>query len=109
MRKGESLGSIATTYGVAEQDLKRWNADAIQGNTVFTGTKLNVYNVQSTSKGSGNLQSGNKVPKTYTVRSGDNLSDIASRFGVSVEKLRKNNKALKNSDVLRTGQKIRLQ
>lgn len=109
VHKGETLGSIATTYGVSESDLKRWNGDAVQGNTVFAGTRLNVYNAQTTSKGSGNLQNGNKVPKTYIVRTGDNLSDIAGRFGVSVEKLRKNNKALRNSDVLRAGQKIRLQ
>ena len=44
------------------------------------------------------------VSGSYTVTRGDNLSEIAQRFGVSTQELRAHNK-LKN-DVIRIGQKL---
>lgn len=46
-------------------------------------------------------------PDTYTVRSGDTLSGIASRFGTSVQALAAIN-GIKNVNLIRVGQKLRL-
>ena len=45
--------------------------------------------------------------KTYTVKSGDTLSEIANKFGTSVKKLQSINN-IKNVNLIRVGQKIKL-
>ena len=47
------------------------------------------------------------IGRTVTVRSGDTLSDIASRYGVSIRTLMRLND-LRNSDYVRVGQRLRL-
>jgi LysM repeat protein len=75
---------------------------------VFAGTRLKIYS-ESAQKGSSQPASGKRPPKTYRVRSGDTLTDIAEKFGLSVESIRSKNRALRSSDVLKAGQTIRLQ
>lgn len=109
VKSGENLSSISALYSVDEGDLRRWNSDVIEGSTVFANTKLKVYGAQTFSKGSAASSTAKKLPKTYKVRRGDTVTDIADKFGVSLETLRRKNPTLRNSDVLRTGQKVRLQ
>ncbi|MDZ4745519.1 MAG: LysM peptidoglycan-binding domain-containing protein [bacterium] len=109
VKSGESLGSISALYGVDEDDLRRWNSDVVQGTTVFAKTRLKVYGAQMASKGSAASSSAKKLPKTYKVRRGDTITEIADKFGVSVQTLRRKNPQLRTSDALRTGQKVRLQ
>lgn len=108
VKRGESLSSIAATYGVQESDVARWNSDVVSGSSVFAGTRLKIY-AESAQKGSSQPASGKRPPKTYRVRSGDTLTDIAEKFGLSVESIRSKNRALRSSDVLKAGQTIRLQ
>jgi LysM repeat protein len=50
-----------------------------------------------------------RVPKFYIVRSGDTLSQISSRTGVSVERLTELNRSLASApNSLQTGQRLRL-
>src|SRR5699024_8742681 len=49
----------------------------------------------------------NNSTKTYTVKSGDTLSEIANKFGTSVKKLQSINN-IKNVNLIRVGQKIKL-
>jgi LysM repeat protein len=50
-----------------------------------------------------------RLPKYYIVRSGDTLSQISSRTGVSVARLTDLNRALASSpNSLQTGQRLRL-
>lgn len=46
--------------------------------------------------------------KTYTVRKGDTLSRIASRYGVSVAQIKRHNNIKKNSSSLKPGQKLKI-
>lgn len=41
MKKGETLGQIATKYGVTVDDLRKWNN--IKGNNIAAGQNLKVY------------------------------------------------------------------
>lgn len=109
VRKGENLSAIAATYGVDEDQLRRWNNDVIEGSTVFAGTKLRIYGAGTTDKGSAAANtSGMRPPKSYTVRKGDTLSEIADKFGISVSALKKKNRNL-SERTIRAGQTIRLQ
>jgi LysM repeat protein len=46
------------------------------------------------------------TPKTYTVKSGDTLSTIAKRFGVTVEEILAANKNIKNPNKIAIGDVI---
>ena len=70
VRRGEALSSIAARYGVETSDLMRWNGIK-NANKVQAGQKLKLYTTRPSWT-------------TYTVRSGDTLSTIASKMGCSV-------------------------
>lgn len=108
VRKGESLTSIAERYGVSVDDLHAWNSRSIRGGKLLSGTSLRVYS-DSPSKGDSRKTSraSKSAPKSYTVRRGDSLQDIANRFGVSLRDLKSNNPRLKNGK-LQAGQTIRI-
>ncbi len=106
VQSGDVLGSIAARFGVRVNDLKKWNA--IRGNTIRVGQRLNVWTYKPGSLAASRLTPGNIVPlhsKTYTVQPGDTLWDISKRIpGISVEKIKSLNN-LKNSK-LQPGQKL---
>ena len=109
VKNGESLGLIAGKYGVRENDLKKWNPDKIDGETIFAGSTLIVHEPKAT-KGSSQATDSNvnKAPKYYTVQSGDTMSSIAKKFGILLNDLKKRNKDV-DADKLLVGQKIRIQ
>lgn len=108
VRRGESLGSIAALYGVREGDLVKWNQGEIDGTTVFAGSRLQVHTQKTVKGGGAPPPASKKLPKTYRVRRGETLSGIASKFGVDINVLRVRNPSLRG-DIIRTGQRLRLQ
>ncbi|HRK59011.1 MAG TPA: LysM peptidoglycan-binding domain-containing protein [Candidatus Kapabacteria bacterium] len=107
VKTGENIGIIAATYGVEVNDIRRWNP-TIEGNRIIAGEKLTIY-AERSAKGS-SFSDNNKtesLPKHYIVRKGDSLTEIAEKFGVNVQTLRKKNK-LRSNNVL-AGQRIRIQ
>lgn len=105
VKSGENLSIIAKKYKCSVTDLKKWNN--LKNTTLKIGQKLKVYppadvkeqNVATSTSG------GYEI---YTVKSGDNLWDIAKKFdGVSVEQIRKLNN-LNNNSVLKIGQKLKI-
>jgi membrane-bound lytic murein transglycosylase D len=108
VKKGETLGSIAGRYGVTEAEIKKWNPKAVVGKKVLAGTKLSIFE-DSPSVG-GAVSSGkkvNKVPKTYIAKKGESLKQIASKFGVTTESIKKRNKGISANP--KKGTKIKLQ
>jgi membrane-bound lytic murein transglycosylase D len=76
VQRGESLSAIASRYGTTASAIQR--ANGIQNAShIVVGQRLKV------SPGSGSGSSWT----TYTVRSGDSLGKIASRYGCSVQEL----------------------
>lgn len=105
VKSGENLSLIAKKYKCSVTDLKEWNN--LKNTTLKVGQKLKVYppveekeqNVATTTSGGYTI---------YTVKSGDNLWDIAKKFdGVTVEQIRKLNNLDKNA-VLKIGQKLKI-
>ncbi len=108
--RGESLTAIAGQYGVSVQQLRDWNN--VQGNQLFAGRRLIISGDAAPAAGRGRRAAAPAVaapaaPRTYTVRAGDNLTQIARRAGVSLRDLQQWN-GLSNGNV-RAGQTLRLQ
>ena len=103
IKKGDTLWSISRKYGVKTRKLTYWNSMA-PGDPLTVGKKLVVY-----------LSSGTALPQTarqemrkinYSVRSGDSLSSIASRFKVSVRDIKRWNPKAAKAKYLKPGQKL---
>jgi len=94
VRPGDSLYRISRITGVSTDELKSLNKLGRKP-TIHPGDKLI-------------LRKKARAPKTvtYTVRSGDTLSGIASSYGMRTSEVMKRN-ALKN-DRLKVGQKLKL-
>jgi len=104
VKSGDTLSHIASRHGVSVANLKKWNN--LSSDLIRVGQKLSVKGGSSSgSSSSGSSNSGSSSSKkTYTVKSGDSLSKIASQYGVTVSKLKSWN-SLK-SDTIYIGQKL---
>jgi len=93
VKRGDSLYSIARTYGTTVDDLKKVNN--LISNTLSIGQVLNI-------PGKNNTNVGN----TYTVKSGDTLYSIARAFNTTLNDI----KLLNNltSNVLSVGQILKI-
>ena len=96
---GDTLFNIAKRYDMNVADLIASNN--IKGNTIHTGQILKVAAAKSKQTAKASVQ-----PVSYTVRQGDTLTDIARRFNVNVNDVRRWNN---NSSNIRPGQNIKLQ
>jgi membrane-bound lytic murein transglycosylase D len=100
---GDSFWTISRRYDVGMRDLAAWNGMAPR-DTLSIGQKLVVWTKQAL-PGNAVAGSGTTRKLNYTVRSGDSLYLIASRFRITVTDLaRWNNIDIKK--ILRPGQKL---
>ncbi|MBE8190544.1 MAG: LysM peptidoglycan-binding domain-containing protein, partial [Candidatus Thioglobus sp.] len=109
--KGESLWLIANQYSARVDDIIKDNhlTNATKGLQI--GQKLIIWQLQKTKASAlkGLAKSGVNINRTlfYKVRSGDNLSTIARKFGVSVADIVRSNR-LKKSAPLKIGRKLKI-
>ena len=95
VRSGETLSTIASRYGVSIAQLKMTNR--IHTNLIRPGQRLRIP------FGGADAVSDTKI---YTVKAGDTLSTIASRYGVSVVRLKRANRL--SGDSLRIGDRLEI-
>ncbi|MCH5328367.1 MAG: LysM peptidoglycan-binding domain-containing protein [Coprobacter sp.] len=137
VRKGETLSKIAQRYGVSMQDIRQWNRmsnnSLVAGRTlkiyrpgtvapapapVQKSTPASQPEVAATSPDTTLLQPDNTSPVKmvtkkmtetvyHKVVSGETLSKIAGRYGVSLANLKKWNGL--NSDNIKIGQRLKIQ
>ena len=113
VKKGETLGGIASRYRTSVANIKRWNG--LRNNTIQVGQRLVIYGRNAAPKSTSTAKpvpSGNKTTvtgeyETYTVRKGDTLSAIASRNHVSLGTLMNLNGLSKSSKIY-PGMKLRI-
>ncbi len=96
IRRGDNLSVIAKRFGVTIGQLRDWND--LFGSRIHTGRYLNVRDPSTRATVNQASGSGNSTAKSaakpflgtsYRIRSGDTLSGIADRFGVTTTELKK--------------------
>lgn len=118
VKNGDYLGRIASRNRCTVAQIKRWNG--LKSNNIRVGQRLVIYRggggpstsssssstaAAAPSSSSSNTQSSTPTG-TYTVKSGDTLSGIATRHGVTVNQLKQWNGLTSNN--IRVGQKLKL-
>lgn len=104
VRSGDSLSTIADRFGMSLADLQALN-DIRDPSRIAAGQ---VIKVSGTASGGSASAPAAAAPKSYTVRSGDSLSVIATRYGVTVSELQSWN-GIRNPSDLRAGQVLKIQ
>ncbi len=95
VQAGDSLIAVARRFNVSPATLADWNQIAPTANLI-TGTPLYLYGVKPLPK-----------PTTYVAQSGDSLTAVAARFGLTLGQLAAYNN-LETNDNLLAGQKLYL-
>jgi len=91
VRSGDNLSSIASRYKVSLTALKKRNS--LHSNVIHVGQKLAIPRKRH-------------AKSAYIVKAGDNLSNIASRYKISVQTLKLRNN--KNNNMIHVGEKLRV-
>jgi len=119
VKSGESLGLIAGKYSVTVNDIIGWNN--LSSSKVVVGQKLKIQGGSQKSTGTSSPSTKTSAAKTtskpatsgtgkftyYTIQSGDNLWDLADKFNVTVQQIKKLND-INNASYLKPGQKIKI-
>lgn len=113
VKRGETLTEIADRYNTSVNDIKKLNRLG-KRNTLRYGTNLKVETTITTTRSyAGKRPSKTTQPAAesdfYSVRQGDTLSSISEKFGTSIADLRELNPSLKKTDIVRIGQRLRVQ
>lgn len=103
VKAGDSLSAIAARYGMSYETLARLN-NISNPNRIYAGQTLNLGGRGYTSHRSAAATSSNRGG-SYTIQSGDTLSAIAARYGMSYETLARINH-ISNPNQIIAGQKI---
>lgn len=112
VNSGDSLSKIALRYNMSTATLKSLNK--LKSDRIFIGQKLKVSGkattVSTTKPNTSTVVTTPKEPvtnsSTYTVRSGDSLSKIASKHNMTTSSLKSLNKL--QSDMIYVGQKLKV-
>ncbi|WEG13201.1 LysM peptidoglycan-binding domain-containing protein [Pullulanibacillus sp. KACC 23026] len=100
VKSGDTLWKIAQVNGVTVDELKAWNG--LTSDTLQIGQTLNLSSAGQTVS----TQASVSTATTYTVKSGDTLSQIAKKYSVTVDQLKAWNGLA--SDTIRVGQTLKL-
>ena len=86
VQKGDNLSNIAKKNNVTVAEIKEWNH--LVDNSIQLGTSLQVTKNDAVA----NKEESTQTPKLrnleYIVKKGDNLGNIAKKFGASIENLK---------------------
>ncbi|MGF1848775.1 N-acetylmuramoyl-L-alanine amidase [Vibrio lentus] len=99
--RGESLSVIASKYGTSTQTLMKFNN--LKSSSLAIGQVLKIPGSASSSSSSSTVKT---KTITHTVKSGEYLGKIASRYKVRVADIKRENRL--KSETVRVGQKLRI-
>lgn len=121
VKAGDTIWNFAQKYGVSVSDIEANNAHVQKVNSsvdlIYAGQTLNISAgsttapvssaAVATSTATASSASALNSDGTYTVKSGDSISSIASKYGVSADVLVSNNN-IDNSNLIYVGQVLNL-
>ncbi|MGE8561555.1 MAG: LysM peptidoglycan-binding domain-containing protein, partial [Acinetobacter sp.] len=103
---GDTLAVIAMKNGLNWRDVAKWNQ--IDPNSpLYVGTSIYLYDAKPQSTETSASTKSKIQSESYVVQANDNLTGVASQFGMSVKQLADYNN-LSVSSGLRVGQKLSL-
>ena len=115
VKKGDSLGKIASRHHTTIAKIKQWNH--LKRDTIVPGQKLRIYHGRGPVASSATASSGGGSKPatttkggyvTYTVRKGETLYSIANKFsGVTLNDIMRLNGLNRNSKIY-AGQKLKI-
>ncbi len=103
VQTGDTLSSIAARFNTSAQGLARANGIG-NPNVVIVGMHLRLTGGGG---GGARVTSASGIVGGYTVRSGDNLSSIAARFGTNAQTLAQTN-GITNANAVMVGTRLRV-
>ena len=124
VKKGDTIGQIATLYGVRAADIRNWN-NLAYGRKIYAGTTLNIWvskndiaakekeknsnvaqQISSRGKERSVAKESTEEGFDYIVKPGDSLNKIAIEHGISVAQIERWNKL--RSARITPGKKLQL-
>ncbi|MBZ2406241.1 muramidase family protein [Liquorilactobacillus hordei] len=105
VKSGDSLWAVANKYGLTVTKLKELNS--LNTNTIYIGQTLKVSSKTTATSSTTNSNSSSatsSTKKTYTVKSGDSLWQIAVKYNTTVTQLKSTNHL--SSDTIYVGQAL---
>ncbi len=103
VKPGDNLSEIARRSNTTVAAIRK--ASGIKGDTIYAGSTIKVPFTPNSYK-MAQAQKAAK-PSTHTVKSGESISKIASRNGITTQELLKaNNMTMKQAGKIRPGQKL---
>lgn len=106
VKSGDTLSGIAAKHRTSVSSLTRLNG-LKSSSIIYPGQKLKVRGSSASSPAPVTKSVPSGKASTYTVKSGDTLSGIAAKTGVSVATLTSRN-GLKSTSIIYPGQKLKL-
>lgn len=107
VRSGDSFWLLARRHGVSVRELASWNNMA-PGDPLMPGQRLVIWSQADNARTVASANNRTVIRRVnYTVRNGDNLASIASRFRVSVNDIARWNN-INTSRYLQPGQNLTL-
>ena len=103
VRRGEHLSMIARRYGVSVRDLQGWNG--LSGGTIYPGQRLRLIAPEGYTPR--RAASSRSRTVTHRVSRGENLTQIARRYGVSLSDIRRWNSL--SRDTIVPGQRLKIE
>ena len=94
VKAGDTLSTIAAKYGISHEEIARLNGIS-NPNLIYPGQRLSISNKISDGK-------------YYTVKSGDSLSEIAAKYGITYQKLANIN-GISNPSLIYPGQVLKIE
>lgn len=112
VKSGDTVAKIAAAYGVSVSDIKSWNSLSnvnliLVGQTLSVKGAISTATTQQTTQTAASATTTATATGTYTVKSGDTLSKIASQLGTTVANIQSLNN-LSNVNVLYVNQTLKV-
>lgn len=112
VKSGDTVAKIAAAYGVSVSDIKSWNSLSnvnliLVGQTLSVKGAISTATTQQTTQTAASATTTATATGTYTVKSGDTLSKIASQLGTTVANIQSLN-SLSNVNVLYVNQTLKV-
>jgi LysM repeat protein len=109
VQSGDTMSSIAARNGLSLAALERANPQVRNPNMIYVGESLNVPGKSDTFHApAASKPAPSKASGSYTVRSGDTMSGIAARHGMSLSALERANPQVRNPNMISVGQRLNI-